>query len=89
MKQQHQNSTCEMFIFIICYLGFLVLSFKSIFNLCFLYLSCVCVGEHECLHLSKKTISRTPIFVLHFVKHSRFYLDPFCRQNLVDVQKTL
>ena len=55
--------------------------FLSLFSL----FSSVCFGEDECFHLSKKTISKTPIFVLHFVKHNRFYWGPFCRQNMVDV----
>ena len=62
-----------------------LLSLQSLLLLSvFHYLSSV-FGEHECFRVSKKTISKTQILVLHFVKHYRFYWGPFCRQNLDDV----
>ena len=63
---------------------------------CFFWVSCFLVFpipfsylcfsiEHECFRLSKQTISKTQILVLHFVKHYRFSWGPFCRQHLDDV----
>ena len=74
------------------FIGFscFALSFKSLFfSFVSFVLSVVCFGQHKCFQFSKKTISKTPSFVLRIVQSYRFLLRADLGAHLVDVRKTL
>ena len=60
-------------LFLFIFFFFSVSSFKYVLIFAFHYLSCVCWWTSMFFNISKKTISKTPILVLHIVKGYRFF----------------
>ena len=86
------SSIISVFCFInyFCFLGFPVLFCLSnpfFFSFVYFVLSVVCFGQHKCFQFSKKTISKTPSFVLRIVQSYRFLLRADLGAHLVDVRK--